>query len=88
MSKRSKEKPDAAAPPAPASELAALVAEGDNRAARHRARQLLSAPSASDADRAAARDILDRTGLERAALFTAAAAIAVIAAIAVLVYLR
>ncbi len=88
MSKRTKDKPEASAPPAPASELAALVARGDNRAARDRARQIASAPGSSEAEKAAARDILARTGVERAALITAAAAVALIATIAVLVYLR
>jgi hypothetical protein len=87
MSKRTKEKPDAAASAA-APELADLVARGDNRAARARARQILAAPSSGEADRAAARDLLARTGFEPAALITAATAISVIAAIVALVYSR
>jgi hypothetical protein len=87
MNKRTKEKPEATASAA-APELADLVARGDNRAARARARQILAAPASGESDRAAARDILARTGFEPAALISAAAALSVIAAMAALVYLR
>jgi hypothetical protein len=92
MSKRRKEKPDggAIAPAASttAQQLTALIAQGDNRAARARARQLLADGSSCDAERAAARDILERTGFDKGALLTAAVAVAVVVVILALVYLR
>lgn len=48
--------------------LMGLLLSGDNRAARAEARRMLADAAATDEDKAAARDVLERTGLERGTL--------------------
>jgi hypothetical protein len=83
MSKKKKESEQqvrASGPSVEARQLNELIAAGDNRSARARARGLLAEPSTSDADRALVSDVLARTGYDRGALFAGLAALAAVAA--------
>ena len=58
-----------------------LLSAGNYRSARAEARKKLADTAATDADKAAAGDLLSRTGIEKGALFAGLTALAVLAAI-------
>ena len=64
-----------------------LLVSGDYRAARSEAAKALADPGASEADKAAAREVLQRTGIERGALAVVLVGIAVLLVIVALVFL-
>jgi hypothetical protein len=89
MSKKKKEtKEPSTAAPAGEQQLQALMAAGDYRAARAEAKRLLLDPAASEADKQAARDALDRTGVDKGVLAAGLIALAVLLVAAILLYLR
>jgi hypothetical protein len=63
-----------------------LLLSGDNRAARAEARKALADPAATEQDKAAAREVLQRTGLDRATLLVGLVGLAVLAVIIALVF--
>jgi len=84
-SKEKKDRSQAANPPAGNAHLVALVVHGDFRAARADARKVLADPAATEADKAAASDILGRITIENGALSVGLILAATLAVIATLV---
>ncbi|MGC4114870.1 MAG: hypothetical protein QM765_09735 [Myxococcales bacterium] len=63
-----------------------LLLAGDNRAARAEAKKVLADAAATDQDKAAAREVLARTGLDRSTLLVGLAGLAILAIIVTLVF--
>ena len=88
--KRKDREPGAASPPvAPAAEdrLVRLIQAGENRAARSLATELRDDASSGEQVRAAAQEILRRTGIDPPALITGLAALAVVTSLVGLLFL-
>jgi len=85
---KNREKKDGAAPGSPLAgqaHLIDLIQRGDFRAARAEAKKTLSDPAVSEADKAAARDVVGRLAVDRTTLAVGLLGALVLAVIAVLV---
>ncbi len=83
--KEKKEKAEAS-PLLSNAKLTGLLLSGDNRAARAEARRLLADAAATDQDKAAAREVMERTGLDRGTLGFGLSLLAALGVIIALVF--